>query len=154
MPFAVSQWPYSPDPRGPAYIVQGWDFGQLPSWKWDLGTTGATGDLAVFNAGVRFHNVSNTPQFGDFDPDVVLEHDLEVLFEIQTNQIPQGSPPPWTVRILIQISRGVTPLYSVLFPQLFPTAIQVQGPFAMTEIDTSSGTIPNPMTITPAKWDA
>ena len=154
MPFAVTQWPKNPDPRLPTYISEGWDFGQLSSWKWILATTDATGTLAIFNSGVRCHNVFNSPTSGIFVVDATLPDDLALIFNITADQVPQVGPPTWTVKIDLQIFWLTTLLYSRIFLQLYPTAIAVQGPIAMVEFDTSRGTIPDPMTLTPAKWNS
>lgn len=154
MPFGVTQWPKEPDPRPPQYIVEGWAVGQLSSFKWILSTEDATGDLAVFNSGVRFHNVFFSATTGVFVVDDTLPDDLAVIFNITSSQVVQVGPPTWTVSIDLQLFQLTTLLYSALFRQLFPTAIQVQGPISMTEFDTSAGTITEPMSIEPAKWNS
>lgn len=154
MPFSVTQWPKNPDPRAPDYIIKGWNSGQVSPWKWDLATTGATGDLAVFNDVVRMHNVVNLPGGGTFVVDDTLPNDLVVALVLLTFDTVQTGPPTWTVQIQISIHHLFQPLYNANFQQLYPVALQVQGPIAMTEIDTTFGTIPNPMTITPVKWNS
>lgn len=153
MPFAVTQWALEPDPRAPDYIIAGWDVGQLSPWKWHLFTRGATGLLAIFNEGVTFHNNINTPTFGNFLPDPVLPDMLSVVFNIEGFQIPQVGPPNWTITIQINILRSTTTLYTSFFKLLYPVAIQIQGPIPMTEVDTTFGTIPFPMEISPVKWN-
>jgi len=153
MPFAVSQWGYSPDPRAPDYIVQGWAVGQLSSWQWILSTEDATGDLAVFNDGVLCVNTFNSPTFGGFQPVVPLDGELNIIFDISTRDIPFGGSPPYSVEIEIWLFWFSTLLYRGNVRQLFPTAIQVQGPINMVEFDTTFGTIVNPMTVEPAKWN-
>ncbi len=154
MAFGVTGWGYSPDPRKPDYIVHGWDAGRIPAWKYDLASTGATGDLAVFNDGVRFHNITNTPGGGTFEVDEPMPDDLFTALVFLTFQKPNPVPPFWTVQIQISIRHLFQPVYNANFQQLYPVALSVQGPIPMDEIDTTFGTIPNPMTLTPVKWNA
>ncbi len=154
MPFAVTQWALSPDPRPADYIVFGWDFGQMSPWQWILSTTGATGDLAVFNAGVLCVNIGNGPGFGDFAPVDPLPTGLALIFFITGTQLPAGGPPTFTNHINLQLFDVTLLLYDGDLRQTYPTAIQVQTPIIMNEFDTSRGTLPNPMKITPAKWNA
>lgn len=154
MPFAVTQFALSPDPRPVNYITFGWDFGQMSPWKWILSTTGATGTLDVFNAGVKCHNVFASPGTGIFVVDDVLPDDLALIFNISTTQIPAGGPPTFTVGIDLQFFWLTTLLYNAQLRQTYPTAIQVQAPITTTEFDTSRGTFPNPLQIEPAKWNS
>ena len=154
MPFAVTQWANEPDPRAPDYIIEGWEVGQLSPWQWILATTDATGDLAVFNEGVLFENATNAPDDGTFDPVGPLPGLLEVFFHISTHQVVQPGPPTWTVEIEIWLFWFSELLYNSRFRQLYPTAIQVQGPIDMVEWSTTHGTITEPMTIEPAKWNS
>ncbi len=153
MPFATTQWANSPDPREPDYIIEGWDSGQLSPWQWILATEDATGDLAVFNDGVNFENVTRSKTGGTFDPVSSLPGLLEVFFQITTQQTPAGGPPTWTVQIELFIRWFSELLYTGILRQTFPVAIAVQGPIVMTEFSTTHGTLPEPMTITPAKWN-
>ena len=154
MPFAVSQWPNSPDPRLPNYIAFGWDFGQVSSWKWTVSTTEATGLLSIFNAGVLCHNVFNSPSAGIFVVDDVLPGGLALIFSITGTQEPAGGPPTFTIHINLQFFQETGLLYTADLRATYPTAIQVQSPFVMVEVSTAFGTFPNPVIITPAVWDA
>ena len=154
MPFAVSKWPYSPDPRQPDYITEGWEFGEVSPWKWILATSNATGDLAVFNDGIRCHNITATPTFGGFQPDDPLAGELNIVFTIIGRNIPFGGAPPYSIEIEIWLFWFSTLLYRGNVQELFPTAIQVQGPINMVEFDTTFGTVTEPMTVEPAKWNS
>lgn len=154
MPFAVKQWPDEPDPRPPNYIIDGWDVGQLSSWKWILSTDGATGLMSVFNDGVQCHNTFHLPNLGAFAVDDTLPDDLALIFNINSHQTPQTGPPDWTVQIALQIFQLTDLLFTGLWREEYPTAIQIQGPIIMTPVSGTGGTFPNPMFAAPAKWNS
>lgn len=154
MPFAVKQWPDSPDPRASDYIVEGWDAGQLSPWQWILATEDATEELAVFNDGVLCVNITHTKTFGGFQPVVALDGELNIIFTIVSATPAFGTSPSHTNEIEIWIFWFSTLLYRGNVKQLFPIAIQVQEPINMVEFDTTFGTITEPMSVTPAKWNA
>ena len=154
MPFAVTQWALNPDPRPVDYITFGWDFGQMSPWKWVVSTTDATGELAVFNDGILCHNDLNSPSFGSFVPDVVIPHDIAIVFTITGTQLPAGGPPTFTIEIQLDVFHLTAFLYQGRLRATYPTAIQIQSPIVMVELDPVFGTIPNPMQITPVKWNA
>ena len=72
MPFAVSQWPNSPDPRTNTFNQTGWNFGQVPPFTWILSTTGATGLLAIFNSGIPLRNTFANETVGTYQEIGVL----------------------------------------------------------------------------------
>jgi len=153
MPFAVSQWPYSPDPRLSTFNHTGWNFGQVPPWKWIIKTTGATGDVSIFNAGVLVEPTSQTPDDTVFVNVAHLPHGLTVELNSNGTQEPVGPPPGFTKALRIQIRQHLSLIWGGSLDQLYPIAIAVQSPFPMTLLGMNNGTIPNPMTTTPAKWD-
>jgi len=153
MPFGVTKWPKQPDPRAPDYIIQGWAVGQLSPWQWILATSGATEQLAVFNDGVLCVNTFNSPTFGGFQPVVPLDGELNIVFTIVGSQIPFGGGSPYSIEIEIWLFWFSTLLYRGNVRQLFPTALQIHGPINMLEFVTTFGTVTEPMTVEPAKWN-
>lgn len=154
MPFSVTQWPKEPDPRAPAYIVNGWNVGQLSPWKWVVSTTGATGALSIFNAGILCHNTFNSASFGNFETDDTLPGSLALVFTIAGTELPAGGPPTFTIAVNMQFFFITTLLYTAVLRVTYPTALQVQTGFTMVEFDTGHGTFINPVLITPAKWNS
>jgi len=152
MPFEVSQWPYSPDPRKPDFNQPGWDFGQVGPWKWIVSTDNATGIYEQFNDGVIFEAVDpSLPEDTLFLPIVDLGNDLEGFLSIKGLQEPLGAP-PFTKSFGIRFDVLALTVYGGGFNLLYPVAIQVHGPFNMAVDNPSAGTIPEPMFITPAIW--
>lgn len=153
MPFAVSQWPYSPDPRTAQFDQTGWDFGQVPPWSWIISTTAATGPFDIFNSGVvvkPFAALATETLFRQVD---VLPEDITVRLSSQGFIVPFGMPPGITKTLKITIAQPEFTEAEGQIDLTFPTAIAVQGPIVMTVLPPPIGTIPNPMVLTPAKWD-
>ncbi len=153
MPFAVSQWPYSPDPRLAQFDNPGWDYGQVPPWTWILKTTGATGLAAIFNSGVTVKPFAQVPGAVTFENVDVLPDDVTCILAHTTFQDPIGPPGPFTVFMAIVIRQLGSPEFSGTLDQLYPTAIAIQGPFPMQKIGIGVGTMPNPVETTPAIWN-
>ena len=153
MPFAVSQWPYSPDPRGSAFDILGWNFGQVPPFKWILSTTDATGIMAIYNTGILVDVVFEIPGVTQWAHPVELPGFMRVSMTFLGFDTPQGAPPGTTKQMQISITESSVPTWNGNLDLLFPTAIAVQSPFAMTQLNPSGGDFPNPMAITPAKWN-
>ena len=154
MPYAVAQWPYSPDPRPPDFNQPGWDFGQVGPWRWRVQTEDATGIYVAFNDGVVFEAVDpSLPEDTLFLPLADLGNDLEGFLSIKGFEEPFGSP-PFTKSFGIRFDVLGLTVFGGGFNLLYPKAIQVHGPFDMAEDNPSDGTIPEPMTITPVKWNA
>lgn len=154
MPFAVSQWPYAPDPRSPAFASDGWNFGQVPPFSWKLSTTGATGVFVFFNDGITLRNGFESPSFSSYSPVIPPPSFVVTTLNISGFQAPQAGPPVHTIRFQFDIFVETSLTYEGLLELLFPVAIQVQGPIPMNEIDPSFGTIPNPMELEPLIWSA
>lgn len=153
MPFAVSQWPYSPDPRQSWFNKTGWNHSQVPPWKWILSTTGATGDVAIFNGGVLVEATSMDSDLTVFENIATLPFLLTVELNSAGTQEPVGGPPGFTKSQRIQIRQDLVLIYGGTLDQLYPVAIAVQSPFDMTELGPNNGSIDNPMIATPAKWN-
>ena len=153
MPFAVSQWPNSPDPRTSEFNRTGWNFGQVPPFTWILSTTGATGLLAIFNAGVPLRNTFNNETSGTYQEINVLPGGLTVIMNILGTQEPNPIPIPHTINIQFTVFQITATLADGVLRLLYPTAILVQGPIPVTDTSPPGSSWPNPAEITPAKWD-
>ena len=153
MPFAVSQWPNSPDPRTAQYAITGWNFGQVPPFRWILSTTGATGALAIFNSGVVLTNDFFNLTLASFRELGTLPDDLTVIMNIIGTQEPAAGPPPFTIDIQFTVFQITATLADGRLRLLFPTAIAVQGPIPVTDTSPPGMSWPNDAEITPAKWN-
>ncbi len=154
MPFRVSQWPYSPDPRTAQFDNPGWDYGQVPPWAWVIDTSDATGLAAVFNDGVLVKPTTVLPGQVTFENVDVLPDDVTVEMKHTTFQEPVGPPPLATVFITVIIRQLGLPEFSGVIGLLYPTAIAVQGPVPMQKVGAGVGTMPNGTETTPAIWNA
>lgn len=153
MPFGVSQWPYSPDPRQPDFGIYGLNFGQVPAWAWTLSTTNATGLAAVFNAGVIVKPVTilagqtvfeNVDDLGDL---VTCSVKFSGFLE------PFGPSFDETFIVTPIIRQDGDPEFSGLKGWLYPDGIRVFDGIDMTKVGIGTGTMPDPMKITPEIWD-
>ncbi len=153
MPFAVTQWGYSPDPRGPAFAQDGWDFGQVPPWLWVMSSTNATGIYSFLNDGIVIDLFLDTPGstlWRIFNPtiDVTRINLAKLGFEVPVS----GG----TVSIAWSFDiTSVSPPRVVTGEQqyLFPKAIRKFGPWDAVDVMGPVLEIPDGITITPAKWN-
>ncbi len=153
MPFAVSQWPYTPDPRTAQFDQMGWDYGQVPPWAWILSTTGATGPFAVFNNGVIVKPFAAGVDDTLFRQVVTLPDDITVRLTSKGFNPPLGGPGGTSKRLSVRIAQPEFQEASGVLNKNYPTAIAEQGPMTIVVDDPPIGTFPNPMAITPAKWN-
>jgi len=68
MPFAVSQSGYSPDPRPPSFAIEGFDYGQLPPWRWHMQTSNAIFPYEALNAGIVWQRSAHGIDFCSYQP--------------------------------------------------------------------------------------
>lgn len=153
MPYAVSQWPYSPDPRAASFDLIGFNYGQVPPWAWVLSTTDATGLAEPFNGdGVIVKPFTILPQqvsWSNVDP---LPDDVSVTMNHSGFPVPVPPGPNTQFHSFI-VWQGVLPEFSASFGLLWPDAI-VQRPFPVaTKVGLGIGTMPNPLVATPAIWN-
>lgn len=153
MPFGVTQWPKEPDPREPDFDLYGWDVGQLGPWSWILSTTNAPGMWAIFNAGVLMQPTIISPIDTRFDNADTLPDDITAILSLKGQQLPVGPAPGITKSFGIILLESLVDRWSGGQEFLYPTAIAVRSGFVMSADSPSSGTLPDPMTITPAKWN-
>ncbi len=153
MAFQVTKWPYSPDPRFSNFNFPGWDFGQVPPWKWIVSTTGATGPEAIYNDGVLLEPADLTPASTRWDAVASLLFDQDTALKILGTELPTGPGPGITKTFELTLFENMLENWQGIITRLYPTAIQVHGGFNMVKTGTPVGTIPNPMFITPVIWN-
>lgn len=154
MPFAVSQWPYSPDPRTTDFDIPGWNHGQVAPFKWILSTTGATGIYEFYNDGALQFKCGEGSGVTVFCGNPVGPAEVDAIIQIFGFDPPLVGPPEVSKRIFVEVRSFSTNGYVGTLDQLYPIAIKVQQPIVMVEDTPFAGTIPNPMVMTPAKWNA
>ncbi len=151
MPFAVTQWGYSPDPRPPDYALTGFDFGQLPPWRWTMKTTGALDPYGALNTGVTWQRTSNTVSFASFLPVVPIPDVTDPFLNFSGTPAPVGG---FTVEWFIGFfTTGADPATEGTLTELWPLAIKTRA-FTMTNVNGGDPFFPNPLVITPHKWNA
>ncbi len=154
MPFAVTQWANEPDPRKPDFNLFGWDHGQLPPFRWLMTTTNATGIWAIFNDGVLVEATNELPEDTVFENVDTLSDSITVLMSSKGTQLPVGPGAGITKSIGIILREGGVDRWSGGNEKLYPTAIAVWSGIVLAEDSPSDGDVPDPMTITPVKWNA
>lgn len=153
MPYAVSKWGYSPDPRAPDFGPVGYEFGAFPPYRWVSKTTDAEGIYAFLNEDYlwsanaqlpnRVRYVPVTPEPGIFPQELNI---------FGTNE-PAGGPPTFTIRCKFELFRSFEPEYAVGEEfETYPYAIQEKS-IDVVAPGTGAGGIPNPLVFTPAKWN-
>lgn len=153
MPFAVTQWAVEPDPREPDFNIIGFNVGQLPPWTWILATTNATGIWSIFNDGILVRPTTLLPEDTVFEEVGTLPDDITVIVSSKGQQLPVGPPPGITKSIGIILRESLVDRWSGGEEWLYPDAIRVFGGIDMAEDSPSDGDIPDPMSLTPAKWN-
>lgn len=154
MPFGVSQWPYSPDPRQPDFDLIGWNFGQVPPWKWTVKTQDATGLAEIFNGGVLVEPAQVLPGQVVFIAVDALPDDVTIEVKHSGFLEPVGPPPVGTMFITIVIRQDGSPEFTGVLTQTYPEAIVVQTPIIMAKVGIGVGTMPEPCETIPEIWDA
>lgn len=150
MPFRVSQWGYSPDPRTPAFGLIGFNFGQLPPWRWAMKTSAALFPFEALNDGVIWQAFSVA---------------ADEVFYAAVGGIPDVTDEVLTFRGTLEPSFGNTMRFFCSFfdtgadpeqqgqlLELYPDALKTRS-FIMSGA-AMPALIPNPLVITPHKWNA
>lgn len=153
MPFGVSQWPYSPDPRLPSFGIYGLNFGQVPAWAWTLSTTNATGLAAVFNGGVIVKPTTILPGQTVFANVDVLADLVRCTVKFSGFLEPFGPGFDETFFVTPIIFQDDDPEFSGVESWLYPDGIRVFDSIDMIKVGIGVGTMPDPMKITPEIWD-
>lgn len=153
MAFAVSQWPYSPDPRTALFSAQGWAFGAVAPWAWLLTSPGATGAYADLVEGVI---VKPSEDLGFYTRWEGFS-DTGLGTQYQFDKTSRGNVGNEEVSLDFALS-----FFNISEPNaggnasaVWPEAISVLGPWEM--LTTPGGNpipdIPNGVSLTPAVWD-
>lgn len=153
MAFEVTKWGYSPDERTVGFGLIGFAFGALPPWQWLMSTTDAEPPYEILNSGVLWH-----PGPGDsIHPTDVRYSNVTPMpgvdgrtFRFDGTEVPSG---------------GVSMTFTCSFfapahpdhtegeiTELFQNALAERS-FNMIGGGTGAGLIPNPLVITPKKWN-
>lgn len=154
MPFEVSQWPYSPDPRLPEFNQRGWDFGQVPPWQWSIQTVGALPPFEGLNQPVRIKPTVSTPAFTQFRSYDSLQDGLVVDMVISGWEEIQTNPQDHTIEIFLSCGTEFHEALQATNLLLFPTAIATKGPFVLLDFGSPQTIVPNGVSVTPRRWDA
>lgn len=153
MAFAVRQWPTAPDPRSSLFSFAGWDFSQVAPWQWIVSTTGASGAWAFLNDGFVVPATSDDGFDTQWSGTVPDSGGTTVVLSKFGREVPVAMPPftlewLWTIDVPSTGQQGRAHAFI-----LFPAAIVVFGPLAMLDTGVPILDLPNPVKITPAKWD-
>jgi len=153
MPFAVSQWPYNPDPRLPAFDQVGWEHSQVPPWIWTLKTTNATGPYAILNSGVSVEPFVFVVGTTRWRRNPAAPVGLDIVLSIIGTVPPSGVPPRTKTFDLDIFETGTTDGFIGQLLKTFPTAIAEHAPLVMVSTGSPTGTIPDPIKLVPTKWN-
>lgn len=153
MPFAVSKWPYSPDPRTGVFGGYGWAPVAVPSWQWMVATTNATGRWAPVNDGILIPSLADSFGFTLWEGPNVEASIVASIFRFGFQPPISG---PISQRLNVQLATTPpTSLAVATINYFYPNAIQVFGGFLM--FDTATGLrdpdLPDEVTLTPALWN-
>lgn len=150
MPFGVTQWGYSPDPRTVAFGLIGFDFGQLPPWRWSMLTTDALFPYEALNTGILWEPSSIAANEVFYAPTVPIPNVTDPVLTFRGEPTPSAGS---TMRFFCSFfTTGAPTEQSGQILALFPKAIATRA-FPMSGA-ASPALIPNPLVITPKKWNA
>ena len=150
MAFGVSQWGYSPDPRGPDYALTGFDFGQLPPWRWMMTTTGALAPYEILNTGLVWQRNANDVKSASFVPIVPTPGITDAFLSLRGTALPSGGiTMEWFCSFF---TTGHPSATEGFINELYPLALKTRS-FTMLNTGLPPPLIPNPLVITPRKWN-
>ena len=151
MPYGVTQWGYSPDPRTVAFALVGFNFGQLPPWRWVMKTTDARFPYQSLNDGVTWERSSNTDDEAAYIPVTPIPNVNGAFMSFRGVEVPSGGV---TIEWFCGFFMTGDPFQTEGFLfELFPDALQTRS-FQMIGGDIGGRWIPEPLVITPHKWNA
>lgn len=152
MPYAVSGWPNSLDPRPTWYGATGFSWGALPPWKLALSTTGATGNFATLNTEQIIASTEKTLSQLDWGRDGTPTNPVFISLVASLSPEPSGAPPR-TVHFNLQVIAAGEDIHFGNAYLVYPHAITGWPSFVMTTTGPGSGRIPNPITVQPRIWN-
>lgn len=151
MPFGVSQWGYSPDPREPDYAPSGFDFGQLPPWRWMMKTTDALSPYEILNTGLVWEADSHTVSGARFLPIIATPQFEFPDLSFSGSLLPSGGI---TIEWFCSFFNTGHPSGTFGFlNELYPKAIKTRSFTMLNTGVPPPSLIPNPLVITPRKWN-
>jgi hypothetical protein len=151
MPFAVSQWPYSPDPRTAEYALTGFDFGQIPPWRWFMQTTDALDPYGILNTGLVWERTAHTIASATFAPIVPTPGITDPVLTFFGTLLPSGGV---TMEFFCSFFiTGADPATAGFINALYPLAIAERSFTMVNQTLPPPSFIPNPLVITPRLWD-
>lgn len=154
MPFAVSKWPSSGDPRNPGHLLIGFEYGARAPWAWLVQSVDANGWAAELATGVRISQIFADVEQGQFARDPQPPLSIEVNASPFGYEPPVVSPPGATLNWLFAIVGAGGEIAAESLWLTLPNAIQVFTFENLAFFGADPSTIPNPVTMTPIKWDA
>lgn len=151
MSFRVSKWPYSPDPRPPDYAITGFDFGEVPPWRWVAKTTGALPPYEALNDGVTWENDVFDATFALYLPvNPIAGVTDPLLGHFGTQEPVDGHTVEW---LLSFFTTGADAATIGELDELYPVAIAERS-FTMVNVNAPPPYFPNPLVLTPHLWNA
>lgn len=154
MPFGVSKWPASGDPRWVSNLSVGFQYGACAPYKFFMQSVGANGVFAQLAAGVMIEQT-----YADFEQGQ-YENPVRLPWELWCSAAPFGYDPPvvfppganvnWLMSVVTR--EGAIAAESLWLTSPNPIQVFTFDSFVIFGADAS--TIPNAITITPRKWDA
>jgi len=153
VPFAVTNWPYSLDPRPASFGGVGWGFGAVPPWAWIMSTTNATGPWTSLNDGILVKTLTDDFTVTEWNG---LNGGGTVLASVTKTGTQPPTSPTNSLRIVprvVTIPPGRNSLSLVVLS--YPFAVAVFGGFVMIDLGTGLPDVdlPDPVQIVPAIWD-
>lgn len=150
MPFAVTQAGYSPDPRQPDFAIEGFNFGQLPPWRFLMETTDAIFPYESLNDGVVWERSAHGIDFCSYQPLAPIPDVTDPQLGFSGTQEPSGG---FTINwFCLFFMTGAGPATTGFLDELYPLAIKTRS-FTMENVAGPPPFIPNPLVITPRKWN-
>ncbi len=150
MPFGVTQWGYSPDPRQVDYALLGFNFGQLPPWRWSMKTTDALPPYEILNDGLIWQRVAHSNDDAAFAPIVATPGITGASLSLRGTEFPSGGV---TMEWYCGFFMTGDPFQTEGFiNELYPVALTTRA-FTMLNGGPPPVLIPNPLVITPHKWN-
>lgn len=131
----------------------GFDYGQLPPWRWTITTTNALDPFTPFNSGVRVE--ADTVAIDDTTWTNVdtLPDGVTCFVRIRGWQELQSGPPPFSILLEIELADNTGPADDGFASFAFPTAIAVHTVPLLGLPSGGDPRVPDPFKITPRKWD-
>ncbi len=146
-PLGVTAWPDSPDPRQPEFSIIGYGHGAVPPYKWLIVNPDALPPFDDFHDGVVLFFVSDTSPTTDYQSTDTNNLLVKTGFADE-----QTGPPPFSVRMKLDVIRPGNDPYTDTLELLFPYGIR-NWAFSMTRIGPGPDQLPGTTTIKPLRFD-